>query len=141
MRHPRRQRGQVMLIILGSLFLGGGAAAGAFVTDKSLKSLRKEVQHLQIGEARREQVLALFERWEAISGPAVENFEDYGEALQKLMRRQQASPAEFREVMERQRASARDAEDRLLPLRDEMRAVLDRSEWDQLFRPSTNRSP
>jgi len=135
MKQRRHQRGQVMLIILGSLFLGGGAVTGAFATGQSLKSIRKEVRHLDIAASRRDGVLDLVDRWEAISGPAVEDFEDYGQALLALLRDQQASPSQFHDLMERQRQSARAAEERLLPLRDELRAALTRSEWDQLFHP------
>lgn len=133
MKLRRRQRGQIMLIILGSLFLGGGAVTGAFATGQSLKSLRKEAQQLDIGTARRDEVLALIDRWEAVSAPAVKDFEDYGRALLALLREQQASPPDFHDLMERQRQSARAAEERLLPLRDELRATLTRSEWDRLF--------
>lgn len=133
MKQRRHQRGQIMLIILGSLFLGGGAVTGAFATGQPLKSLRKEVQQLDIGSDRSDEVLALFDRWEAISGPAVKDFEDYGQALLALLREQQSSPARFHDLMERQRASTREAEDRLLPLRDELRATLTRPEWDRLF--------
>jgi hypothetical protein len=133
MRHRRFQRGQIMLIILGSLLLGGGAAIGTFASGKSVKSLRKDVQKMQIEETRRNEVLRLFDRWEAVSGPALEDFEAYGQAMLELMRQQQASTEQFRDLMDRQRDSARDAEDRLLPLRDELRATLTRAEWDRLF--------
>jgi Spy/CpxP family protein refolding chaperone len=133
MRHRRFQRGQIMLIILGSLLLGGGAAIGTFASGKSVKSLRKDVQKMQIEETRRNEVLRLFDRWEAVSGPALEDFEAYGQAMLELMRQQQASTDQFRDLMDRQRDSARDAEDRLLPLRDELRATLTRAEWDRLF--------
>ena len=122
-----------MLIILGSLILGGGAAIGTFVSGKSVNSLRKDLQKMQLEETRRNEVLGLFDRWEAISEPALKDFEDYGQALLELMSQQQASPDQFRDLMGRQRDSARDAEDRLLPLRDELRATLNRSEWDRLF--------
>lgn len=141
MKQRRQQRGQIMLIILGSLFLGSGAATGTFATGQSTQSLRKAVGQLALPTARRDEVLGLFDRWEAVSGEAVGDFEDYGQALLKLLREQTASPAEFHELMERQRVSARDAEDRLLPLRDEFRAALTRSEWDRLFRPSGTGSP
>lgn len=134
MRQRGRQRGQVMLIILGSLFLGGGAVTGAFVAGKSIESLKKDARRLEIGETRRAEVLDLFDRWDAISGPAVNDFEDYGRALLDLVQQKQASPTDFDDLMESQRTSAREAEDRLLPLRDELRATLSREEWGQLFR-------
>ena len=134
MRLRGHQRGQIMLIILGSLIFGGGAAIGTFASGKSVESLRKDVQKMQLDETRRTEVLGVFDRWEAISQPALEDFEDYGQALLELMGQQQASPDQFRELMDRQRDSAKHAEDQLLPLRDQLGATLTRSEWDQLFR-------
>ena len=134
MRLRGHQRGQIMLIILGSLIFGGGAAIGTFASGKSVESLRKDVQKMQLEETRRTEVLGVFDRWEAISQPALEDFEDYGQALLELMGQQQASPDQFRELMNRQRDSARHAEDQLLPLREQLGATLTRSEWDRLFR-------
>lgn len=134
MNHRGHQRGQVMLIILGSMLLGGGAVTGAFTVGKSIEALKKDTRHLEIGATRRAEVLDLLDRWDAISEPAVKAFEDYGHALVKLLRQQQAAPEQFHALMEGQRDSARNAEDRLLPLRDELRATLSRDEWDQLFR-------
>ena len=129
-----RQRGQLMLIILGTLFLGSGVATGVFTSGKTIKSMRKEVKSLQIEDPRREQVLATLDRWEAIAQPAGEGYGRYGESLLELIRRQDSSQAEFEEVLDRQRGELRSAEDRLLPLRDELRALLDEKEWNQLFR-------
>jgi hypothetical protein len=46
----------------------------------------------------------------------------------------ESTRAEFQQLMLRQREEFREAEDRLLPLREELRATLDKDEWDQLFR-------
>jgi len=123
-----------MLIILGTLFLGSGVATGVFTSGKSIKSLRKEVKSLQIEDPRQDQVLAILDRWEAIARPAGEEYGRYGTALMELMRRQNASQADFGEVLERQRGELQGTESKLLPLRDELRALLDENEWNQLFR-------
>lgn len=123
-----------MLIVLGTLFLGSGVATGVFTSGKSIKSLRKEVRSLQIEDSRRQQVLETFDRWEAIARPAGEDFGRYGKALIELMRRQDSSQADFEEVLQRQRDELQSTESELLPLRDEMRALLDEKEWNQLFR-------
>jgi hypothetical protein len=63
----QRQRGQLMLIILGTLFLGSGVATGVFVSGKSIKSIRKEVSALQLEAERQAQVYRVLEQWEAMN--------------------------------------------------------------------------
>jgi hypothetical protein len=129
-----RQLGQIMWIILGTLFLGGGAATGVFSAGKSIDSIRKDVKALRLEGARQEQVYALLNRWEAIAGPAGEDFNEYGQVLLDLITRQDASKQDFNAVLERQREELKQSEDLLLPLRDELRSALDKEEWDGLFR-------
>ena len=122
-----------MLIILGTLFFGSGIATGVFTSGKSIRSLRKEVKSLQIEDTRQQQVLAALDRWEVIASPAGEEYGRYGIELLKLMRRQQSSPSDFEEILERQRRELQNTEDQLLPLRDELRALLEEKEWNRLF--------
>jgi hypothetical protein len=124
----QRQRGQLMLIILGTLFLGSGVATGVFVSGKSIKSIRKEVSALQLEAERQAQVYRVLEQWEAIAEPATDELRGYARELMDLI------SGHDQQLMLRQREEFREAEDRLLPLREELRATLDKDEWDQLFR-------
>ena len=128
-----RQLGQIMWIILGMLFLGGGAATGVFSTGKSIDSIRKDVKALRLEGARQEHVHALLDRWKEIAEPAGEDFNEYGQLLLDLITRQDASEQDFSAVLARQRGELQQSEDLLLPLRDELRAALEKEEWDRLF--------
>ncbi len=134
MKLRQRQRGQLMLIILGTLFLGSGVATGVFVSGKSIKSIRKEVSALQLEAERQAQVYRVLEQWEAIAEPATDELRGYARELMDLISGHESTRAEFQQLMLRQREEFREAEDRLLPLREELRATLDKDEWDQLFR-------
>jgi hypothetical protein len=134
MRRPVRQRGQVLLIVLGSLLFGAGTATGIFTTGKSLESIRKDVKSLRLDASRQDRVYAVLDRWEAISGPAVEDFDAYGESLLNLMRQQTATREDFDLLLEGQREKLQSAEEQVLPLRDELRAAVTQDEWNQLFR-------
>ena len=134
MKLRKRQRGQLMLIILGTLFLGSGVATGVFVSGKSIKSIRKEVAALQLEADRQDRVYRVLEQWEAIADPATDELRRYARDLMDLISRHESTKAEFQQVMLRQREEFREAEDLLLPLREELRATLDRDEWEQLFR-------
>ena len=128
-----RQFGQIMWILLGTLFLGGGVATGVFSAGKSIDSIRKEVKALRLEEGRQDHIYALLDRWKAIAEPAGKDFGDYGQEVLDLVARQDASKQDFDAVLARQRDELQQSEDLLLPLRDELRAALDKEEWDHLF--------
>ena len=122
-----------MLIVLGTLFLGGGATSGVFVSGKTIDSMRREVKALRLETHRQEVVYALLDRWQAIADPASDDMAGYAQALMDLVRQHDATRGDFQEVLERQRVAFGEAERELLPLRDELRATLSRDEWQRLF--------
>jgi len=128
-----RQRGQIMLIILGTLFLGAGAATGVFSSGKSIESIRKEVGRMHLEAARQERVYDLLDRWEEIAEPAQRGFEEYGQALLDLVARQDATAADFQAVLGRQRDELKRSEGQLLPVREALRETLSEDEWRRLF--------
>lgn len=128
-----RQRGQIMLIILGTLFLGAGAATGVFSSGKSIESIRKEVGRMELGAARQDRVFELLDQWEEIAEPAHHGFDDYGQTLLNLVARQDATEADFQAVLKRQRDELRGSEGQLLPVREALRETLDEDEWRRLF--------
>lgn len=128
-----RQHGQIMLIILGTLFLGAGAATGVFTSGKSIDSIRKEVGRMHLEVARRERVYELLDRWEEIAEPAHRGFDEYGQALLDLVARHDATAADFQAVLKRQRDELKQSEGQLLPLRGALRETLNEDEWKRLF--------
>ena len=133
MNHAHRQRGQVLLIIFATLFLGGGIATGVFSSGKSIKSLKKGIQSMQLEESRKDAVLDILDRWQDIAEPSQAGYESHAHAILELIGNQDASRAQFDELLQRQRDALLEAEDELLPLRDELRSALDKQQWNQLF--------
>jgi hypothetical protein len=134
MKQRARQRGQIMLIILGTLFVGAGAATGIFTSGKSIQSIRKEIKGLGLDAVRKEQAYGLVDRWEAIADPELQGYQAYAQRLRELMQEQDASRTDFSAVLDRQRAQLEAAEGQLLPLREELRSLLSEDEWNGLFR-------
>jgi len=129
----KRQSGQLMLIVLGTLFLGGGTATGVFVSGKTIDSIRRDVKAIRLDAHRQEEVIALLDHWVAIADSASDALPEYASALMDLVRRQDATRVDFQRVLERQRVAFREAEGELLPLRDQLRTTLSRDEWNRLF--------
>jgi len=122
-----------MLIVLGTLFLGGGAATGVFVSGKTIDSIRREVKTLRLDTGRKEEVYALLDRWQEIADPASDHLAENARELMDLVRQHDATRADFQQVLERQRVAFTEAEGELLPLRDRLRETLSRDEWNRLF--------
>jgi uncharacterized protein YneF (UPF0154 family) len=111
MNHLNRQHGQVLMIIFASLFLGGGIATGVFSSGKSIKSLQKTARSM-----------------------TQRSLKSHTRALLDLIGNQGSTQAQFDELLLRHRAALLEAENELLPLRDELRSTLDQQEWARLFR-------
>lgn len=101
MKLRNRQLGQIMWIILGALFLGGGAATGLFTVGKSIDSIRKEVQELKLEGGKQDHVYALLDRWKAIAEPTEKDFSEYGQVVLDLVMRQDTSEQDFDALMAR----------------------------------------
>lgn len=134
MGRPGRQRGQIMLIFLGTLFLGSGVVTGVFTSGKSIKSMRQEARAMHLESDRRERVLMILDAWEEIAEPAGKSYVKFGKELVDLVRKHSTTPAEFQTLLDQERADLQDNQDRLLPLRDELRATLSEDEWNRLLK-------
>jgi hypothetical protein len=134
MGRPGRQRGQIMLIFLGTLFLGSGVVTGVFTSGKSIKSIRQEARAMHLESDRRERVLTILDAWEEMAEPAGQSYVKFGKELVDLVRKQSTTQAEFQTLLDQERAELQHNQDMLLPLRDELRATLSEDEWNRLLK-------
>ena len=61
----RNQSGQVLIILLGSLLMGGaGASAALLLTGKTASEIRKDALSMVEDPERRDEIKAVLGRWE-----------------------------------------------------------------------------
>jgi hypothetical protein len=133
MKAIRRQQGQVLIIIFGAILLGGGLAAGALSSGTALKAMKKEIKALELDENREEQALDILDRWKKAVKPVMKTHSKRSDEVIKLLDEQHTSSAALTGLLSRQTIEMQDAEDQVLMIRDELRTVLRKDEWQRLF--------
>ena len=133
MKSRHRQHGQVLIIIVGAVFLGGGLAAGALSSGTALKAMKKEIKALELDGNREEQALDILDRWKKAVKPVWKTHSKRSDEIIKLLEEQHASAAAFMELFSAQTSEMQDAEAQVLMFRDELRTVLSKDEWGRLF--------
>lgn len=90
------QKGQVLIILLGALFLGGSAATiQTMATGKSIDTLESDVKRVVKDPGRAQEVLKILEQWKT-DGTVFWKAQDYHqEALHALVARHDATREEF----------------------------------------------
>ena len=99
MRRISGQGGQVLIILLGVMFLGGGAASVvAFVQGQSPKEMKEVVKKVVSDDKRRDTVLMVIEDWEKRKEEQDKEFKKGQEHLVKIMKRHDAKREEADQV-------------------------------------------
>jgi hypothetical protein len=130
----RRQRGQVLVIIVGTLFLGGaGLATGVISSGDSLKARKKSIKVLNLDDARQDQALDVLKRWKKTAKPVWKMHLKKGDEILDLLEDQYTTEVELRELFAEQADNTADANVQVEGLRDELRAILSQNEWDRVF--------
>jgi hypothetical protein len=132
----RRQRGQVLVILVGTLFLGGaGLAAGVMSSGSTLKQLKKDIKALELTDAREDQALDVLKRWNKAVKPVAKEHRKHAKELLKMMKEQLTTADALAAEFAAQNNNTLDAGVQVAALRDELRAILSKSEWDRVFAP------
>ena len=130
----RKQRGQVLVILVGALFLGGaGLAAGVMASGDSLKKMEKSIKSLQLDDVREDRALDVLKRWKKAAKPVHKAHSKTRDVLMDLLGDQYTSAEALAEVFSEQADHTNSAEVQVAAFREELRAILNKSEWDRVF--------
>jgi len=130
-----KQQGQVLVILLGALLLGGAAvmAAGVFGTGKSLEDLDKAVKKEVTDKSRRDAARQVIADWSKDVKKFVKESGSRQKAVTKLMRRHDATRPELDALMAEQSQAGDGIEQRVVDYRFALKDHLDREEWRLVF--------
>ncbi len=130
----RFQRGQILIIYLTSLFVGGSSLAlGVLSTGKSLDELVESVEAHVATADRQQTVLKLLDRWQTEGEQQQEAYRDRRERLLELIEDHAASRAQFDDEIDRLLAMDAANTKRLLDIQDSLRKDLNEAEWKLVF--------
>lgn len=134
MTRGKTQSGQVLIIILATLFFGGSAAlVGTLGTGHSLHELKSRIEHV-VKDADRELALkGVLDGWEKEGKDYEKASAESQKAIVKLAHRHDATRAEFQAVY--REIDARDARniDRFLAIRESIKKQVSSEEWQAIF--------
>ena len=134
MRLSRYQHGQILIIYLTTLFVGGSSLAlGILSTGKPLKDLAKSVKVHVTDNERQRQVLDLLEQWEDEGKEKQKVYRKQREHLLDLVKDHATNRAQFdnqlEQLLEMDTANSR----RLLDIQYGLRDNMTESEWNQVL--------
>jgi len=128
------QHGQILIILLGALFLGGATlAAGVFGTGKSLGDVGKSVKKQVADESRRNAAREVIGRWSSDVKGFLKQSGHRQKTLAKLMRRHDATRPELTAVISEQASASDELDRRALDYRFALKEQLTREEWGRVF--------
>ena len=133
----RARRGQVLILIVGSLFLGGGAGlvAGALLAGRSLGEVSMSVSANVADGTRRAGAKQVLKDWEHDTQRDLERFQEAAEGLENLLRSRATTRAELDAELARLDGDVEAGVRRGLARREELRELLTDDEWRVVFAP------
>lgn len=131
MRRLSSRSGQVLIILLGALFLGGGAASVlVFVQGHSPKEMREAVKKVVSDDKRRDAALTIIEDWEKRNKEQEKELNKERAELVKIMKRHDAKREEADLVAAKLDQSMLAMDRSFLEMRFGVKDQLTKEEWD-----------
>lgn len=129
-----RQRGQVLIIYLTTLFVGGSSLAlGLVATGKSLKEIEKSVKvHVQ-DVSRQQQSLLLLEQWEKEGKALRKEYQKQRETILGLIKKHDAEKSAFKSTIDKMLNMDQQTSKRLLDIQYDLRKNMTAGEWGNVF--------
>lgn len=129
-----KQRGQILIIYLTTMFVGGSSVAlGVLATGKTIKELEKGVKVHVLDSTKQQQSLALLERWEDEGKALKKEYKEQRKVLVELIKKHDANMSYFtaksNELLEMDQRAA----NRLLDIQYDLRKNMTREEWNKVF--------
>lgn len=134
MKQFSSQYGQVLIIYLTTLFVGGSSLAlGIVATGKSINDLEKSVTVHVLDMERQNRALALLEEWNDEGKSLRKAYTSQRERLFSLIKDHNTSESAFNKEMNQLLAMDKSASDRLLDIQYRLRNNMTSSEWDRVM--------
>jgi hypothetical protein len=119
--------------VLAIVFLGGHSAAVSPQLEQTEKLIKKDVTD----EARRKQALDIVDQMKKTEKDSARESKKQTDSLADVLKDRQASADAIEAACQPLIANDAATADKLLDLRFELKSVLTRSEWGQVFPPPT----
>ena len=132
-----KRNGQVLIILVTSLFLGGGlgsaSRAGYLATGMTMNEIKPRIEKNVLDPVRRKALAKLLDEWTKIADDYLDRIGDRRKEFLDLIKDHGASPGGFDKQMEEIDAQNDAADKRVIDIRFSMRELMSRAEWEAVF--------
>jgi hypothetical protein len=137
MKSFTKRQGQVLIVLVTSLFLAGGAGtaskAGWIAMGITVDTLDKRVEKAVFDPERRDRIMELTKKWREKADAFFKAHAGRKKELLDLIVRHDSNPDEFRKLAARFEEELRTIDRVVLDTRSALRDCMSRSEWEAVF--------
>ena len=128
-----RQRGQLLIIYLTTLFMSGSIALGLLATGKSIKELNKSVKTHVVAPSRQQKSLTLLKQWKDEGQIQKKAYKKQRETLLDLIKKHDVNNAAFKATINSMIKMDKENTKRLLDIQYGLRQHIKPGEWNKIF--------
>jgi hypothetical protein len=129
---PPRERGQILILLAGWLFFGGGASSALVVYDRPAKEMKKVIKRVITDADRRDVILSDLSRWKSAQKKQDKEASSDRKELLKTLRRKDAERSEAEPIMAKLDETFLKMDRNFLDLRFRVKEQVSSAEWAEI---------
>ena len=129
---PPRERGQILILLAGWLFFGGGASSALVVYDRPAKEMKKVIKRVITDADRRDVILSDLSRWKSGQKKQDKEASSDRKELLKTLRRKDAERSEAEPIMAKLDETFLKMDRNFLDLRFRVKEQVSSAEWAEI---------
>jgi hypothetical protein len=129
---PPRERGQILILLAGWLFFGGGASSALVVYDRPAKEMKKVIKRVITDADRRDVILSDLSRWKSGQKKLDKEASSDRKELLKTLRRKDAERSEVEPIMAKLDETFLKMDRNFLDLRFRVKEQVSSAEWAEI---------
>jgi hypothetical protein len=133
MNNSVKQRGQILIILFGSMFLGGAASVTTFVEGSSTKDVKKAIKNIVPDEDRKDEIISLIKQWDKQKKKTRKQVKKEQKALLNILTSHDGSRQAMQQAAVILNESIDNEDKDFLDLKYRMREKMTKEEWEQFW--------
>ena len=129
---PPRERGQILILLAGWLFFGGGASSALVVYDRPASEMKKVIKRVITDADRRDVILSDLSRWKSGQKKQDKEASSDRKELLKTLRRKDAERSDAEPIMAKLDETFLKMDRNFLDLRFRVKEQVSSAEWAEI---------
>ena len=133
MKRISNQSGQILIILLSTIFLGGATTITTFIEGHSAKDVKKAVKKVVADDARKDEILELIDTWKKEKKKHDKEVIKGRKSILKVMERYDWTREDLQQASSRLDEAIRKIDRSYLDLRFNLKEKITRDEWNAIY--------